>query len=118
MRQGVTLVRLHGSEHLTVHTEPSVPFTEQIDFFRKMRAVRFHPEYAELQLWVSCGDRKKHRMSPPKQDEPEAPPADEAPDESGQVSETLTQPENPEVLAPAPAKKMRVKWSGAKSGST
>ncbi len=99
------MVRRHGETNFEIVTGPEVPIREQIADSKKVAQSgdRTHPEYAEIQVWVSdVGISKSIRFKP--EPKPEAKSVTPKPE----VERPTTPPEThlespPEVVIPQPA---------------
>jgi len=117
MRTAITLVRRHGAANFEVVAGTDVPVHEQIADAKKLAQTkdRTHPEYAEIQVWVSdIGIAKSIRFKSASADsssgEPEPKVGRHASEAGPEVELPKTPPEtnlpsptSPEVELPKPA---------------
>lgn len=70
MRRAITLARPHGKQALQIVQDNTVPFEKQLREFKScIAAGKSHPQFAEMQLWVSDkGIAKRAKFSDPKAD--------------------------------------------------
>ena len=79
MRTAITLATPHDGATVFL-SGPSVPIQQQKDEIKKLKALREHAEYAEVQLWESgSGIAQKVKFQKPKAATPAAPATEEPP---------------------------------------
>lgn len=102
MRTAITLATPHDGPTVFL-SGPSVPIQQQKDEIKRLKGLREHAEYAEVELWDSgSGIVSKVKFDKPKAATPPAPPANTPPPEDKKEEDPADSKEEEPKTPPAP----------------